>query len=85
MKGSGTVRRGGLVSKFRMSFVFSAGSHEEKRQSETGKREKQKGSSKILTLRHSSILQSPSYGMTTHSEQVYVAREKEKNNKKILT
>lgn len=80
MKGSGTVRRGGLVSKFRMSFVFSAGSHEEKRQSETGKREKQKGS--ILTLRHSSILQSPSYGMTTHSKQVYIAREKEKTTKK---
>lgn len=47
MKGSGTVRRGGLVSKLRMSFVFSAGDQEDRRQSETEKREKQKALSKL--------------------------------------
>lgn len=31
MKGSGTVRRGGLESKLRMSFVFSAGREEERK------------------------------------------------------
>lgn len=47
MKGSGTVRRGGLVSILRMSFVFSAANQEDKRQNETEKREKQKALSKI--------------------------------------
>lgn len=34
MKGSGTVRRAGLESKLRMSFVFSAGREEERKRKE---------------------------------------------------
>lgn len=89
MKGSGTVRRGGLVSKLRMSFVFSAGNQEKKRQSETEKREKQKASSKISAQAQLDIRVQAMAGQEQHTharpEQVYVASEKEKKKPKKQT
>lgn len=43
MKGSGTVRRGGLESKLRMSFVFSAGREEERKRKGRVNREEERG------------------------------------------
>lgn len=77
MKGSGTVRREGLVSKLRMSFVFSAGTQEEKRQSETEQRNKPKASSKI------SVLESrPWPDKNTHTQNQFVLPGKGKKEGK---
>lgn len=75
MNGSGTVRRGGLASKLRMSFVFSAGKQEEKRQSEGEKSRKRQAKSQH---RHSSVLEpklGPDSNKRAYSEQVSVKKE----------
>lgn len=57
------------MSKLRMSFVFSAGTQEEKRQSETEKIAE--------SIEQNLSVKSPSFGLTsthTHSEPVCVAQ-----------
>lgn len=66
-----------------MSFVFSAGNQEEKRQSEKEQREKQKASSEISAGAQLDITESklgPDQNTHKHSDHVCVPSEKEKNH-----